>query len=86
LTERRGLRKTKTGKVVSDKMDKTIVVIIETSVKHPLYKKIIKRTLRLKAHDENNECVIGDKVKVMETRPLSKGKRWRLVEIVEKAK
>lgn len=86
MTEKRGLRKTKTGKVVSDKMDKTIVVIIETSVKHPLYKKIIKRTLRLKAHDENNECVIGDKVKVMETRPLSKGKRWRLVEIVEKAK
>ena len=86
MTERRGLRKTKTGKVVSDKMDKTIVIIIETSVKHPLYKKIIKRTLRLKAHDENNECVIGDKVKVMETRPLSKGKRWRLVEIVEKAK
>lgn len=86
MTEKRGLRKTKTGKVVSDKMDKTIIVIIETSVKHPLYKKIIKRTLRLKAHDENNECVIGDKVKVMETRPLSKGKRWRLVEIVEKAK
>lgn len=86
MTEKRGLRKTKTGKVVSDKMDKTIVVIIETSVKHPLYKKIIKRTLRLKVHDENNECVIGDKVKVMETRPLSKDKRWRLVEIVEKAK
>jgi small subunit ribosomal protein S17 len=86
LTEKRGLRKTKTGKVVSDKMDKTIVIIIETSVKHPLYKKIIKRTLRLKVHDENNECVIGDKVKVMETRPLSKDKRWRLVEIVEKAK
>ena len=86
MTERRGLRKTKTGKVVSDKMDKTIVVIIETSVKHPLYKKIIKRTLRLKVHDENNECVIGDKVKVMETRALSKDKRWRLVEIVEKAK
>lgn len=86
MTEKRGLRKTKTGKVVSDKMDKTIVIIIETSVKHPLYKKIIKRTLRLKAHDENNECVIGDKVKVMETRPLSKDKRWRLVEIVEKAK
>lgn len=86
MTEKRGLRKTKTGKVVSDKMDKTIVIIIETSVKHPLYKKIIKRTLRLKVHDENNECVIGDKVKVMETRPLSKDKRWRLVEIVEKAK
>ena len=86
MTEKRGLRKTKTGKVVSDKMDKTIVIIIETSVKHPLYKKIIKRTLRLKVHDENNECVIGDKVKVIETRPLSKDKRWRLVEIVEKAK
>lgn len=86
MTEKRGLRKIKTGKVVSDKMDKTIVIIIETSVKHPLYKKIIKRTLRLKVHDENNECVIGDKVKVMETRPLSKDKRWRLVEIVEKAK
>ena len=81
----RALRKTRVGKVVSDKMDKTIVVAIETSVKHPLYKKIIKRTLRLKAHDENNECSIGDKVKVMETRPLSKDKRWRLVEIVEKA-
>ena len=86
MTEIRGTRKIKTGKVVSDKMDKTIVVIIETSVRHPLYKKIIKRTLRLKAHDENNECVIGDKVKIMETRPLSKDKRWRLVEIVEKAK
>jgi small subunit ribosomal protein S17 len=81
----RALRKTKVGKVVSDKMDKTIVVAIETSVKHPLYKKIIKRTFKLKAHDENNECKIGDKVKVMETRPLSKDKRWRLVEIVEKA-
>ena len=79
------LRKTRVGKVVSDKMDKTIVVAIETSVKHPLYKKIIKRTYKLKAHDENNECKIGDKVKVMETRPLSKEKRWRLVEIVEKA-
>jgi small subunit ribosomal protein S17 len=81
----RALRKTKVGKVVSDKMDKTIVVAIETSVKHPLYKKIVKRTFKLKAHDENNECKIGDKVKVMETRPLSKDKRWRLVEIVEKA-
>jgi len=82
----RALRKTRIGKVVSDKMDKTIVVAIETSVKHPLYKKIIKRTYKLKAHDENNECKVGDKVKVMETRPLSKDKRWRLVEIVEKAR
>lgn len=81
----RALRKTRIGKVVSDKMDKTIVVAIETSVKHPLYGKIVKRTYKLKAHDENNECKIGDKVKVMETRPLSKDKRWRLVEIVEKA-
>ena len=84
--EERALRKTRVGKVVSDKMDKTIVVAIETSVKHPLYKKIVKRTYKLKAHDENNECSIGDKVKVMETRPLSKEKRWRLVEIVEKAR
>ncbi len=84
--EDRGMRKTRTGKVVSDKMDKTIVVAIETSVKHKLYKKIIKRTYKLKAHDENNECKIGDKVKVMETRPLSKDKRWRLIEIVEKAR
>ena len=82
----RGLRKTRIGKVVSDKMDKTIVVAIETSVKHPLYKKIVKRTYKLKAHDENNECSMGDKVKVMETRPLSKEKRWRLVEIIEKAR
>jgi small subunit ribosomal protein S17 len=81
----RALRKTRIGKVVSDKMDKTIVVAIETSVKHPLYGKIIKRTYKLKAHDENNECKMGDKVKVMETRPLSKEKRWRLVEVVEKA-
>ena len=81
----RTLRKTRIGKVVSDKMDKTIVVAIETSVRHPLYKKIVKRTYKLKAHDENNECKTGDKVKVMETRPLSKEKRWRLVEIVEKA-
>ena len=81
----RALRKTRVGKVVSDKMDKTIIVAIETSVKHPLYKKIIKRTYKLKAHDENNECKLGDKVKVMETRPLSKEKRWRLIEIVEKA-
>lgn len=82
----RNLRKTRTGKVVSDKMDKTIVVAIENHVKHPLYRKIVKRTYKLKAHDENNECGIGDIVKVMETRPLSKDKRWRLVEIVEKAK
>ena len=82
----RNLRKTRVGKVVSDKMDKTIVVEIEDNVKHPLYKKIVKRTYKLKAHDENNECNIGDRVKVMETRPLSKDKRWRLVEIIEKAK
>ncbi len=82
----RALRKTRVGKVVSDKMDKTIVVAIENSVKHPLYKKILKRTYKLKAHDEKNECRIGDKVRVMETRPLSKDKRWRLVEIVEKAR
>lgn len=80
----RALRKTRVGKVVSNKMDKTIVVAIETSVKHPLYGKIVKRTYKLKAHDEENQCQIGDKVKVMETRPLSKEKRWRLVEIVEK--
>jgi len=79
-------RKTRTGKVVSDKMDKTIVVAVETRVPHKLYKKIIKRTYKLKAHDENNECGIGDTVKVMETRPISKEKRWRLVEIIEKAK
>jgi 30S ribosomal protein S17 len=83
--EQRALRKTKVGKVVSNKMDKTITVAIEYSIKHPLYGKVIKRTYKLKAHDENNECQIGDKVKVMETRPLSKEKRWRLVEIVEKA-
>jgi small subunit ribosomal protein S17 len=82
----RNLRKTRIGKVVSDKMDKTIVVAIEDNVKHPLYNKIVKRTYKLKAHDEKNECNIGDRVKVMETRPLSKDKRWRLVEIIEKAK
>ena len=82
----RNLRKVRTGKVVSDKMDKTIVVAVEDHVKHPLYKKIIKRTYKLKAHDENNECRKGDTVKVMETRPLSKDKRWRLVEVVEKVK
>ena len=80
------MRKTEVGKVVSDKMDKTIVVAIENSVKHKLYKKIIKRTIKLKAHDENNECKIGDRVRIMETRPLSKDKRWRLVSILEKAK
>ena len=79
-------RKTRVGKVVSDKMDKTVVVIVEDRVAHPLYGKIVKRTYRLKAHDELNECGVGDRVKVMETRPLSKDKRWRVVEIVEKAK
>ena len=82
----RNLRKTRTGKVVSDKMDKTIVVAVQDNVKHPLYNKIVKRTYKLKAHDENNECGIGDTVKVMETRTLSKDKRWRLVEIIEKAR
>ena len=82
----RNLRKVRIGKVTSDKMDKTIVVAVVDNVKHPLYGKIVKRTYKLKAHDENNECNIGDRVKVMETRPLSKDKRWRLVEIIEKAK
>ena len=82
----RNLRKVRTGKVVSDKMDKTIVVAVEDHVIHPLYKTIVKRTYKLKAHDENNECRKGDTVKVMETRPLSKDKRWRLVEVVEKVK
>ena len=82
----RNLRKTRVGIVTSDKMDKTIVVSIIDNVKHPLYGKIVKRPYKLKAHDENNECHIGDRVKVMETRPLSKDKRWRLVEIIEKAK
>ena len=82
----RNLRKTRTGKVTSNKMDKTIVVAIENHVKHPLYGKIVKKTYKLKGHDEKNECNIGDTVKVMETRPLSKDKRWRLVEIVERAK
>ncbi len=85
-TVERNLRKTRTGKVVSDKMDKTVVVAIADHVQHPLYKKIVKRTVKLKAHDENNECRIGDRVLVMETRPLSKDKRWRVVEIIEKAK
>ena len=82
----RNLRKTRVGMVVSDKMDKTIVVAIKDNVRYPLYKKIIKRTIKLKAHDENNSCGIGDKVEIMETRPLSKDKRWRLVNIIEKAK
>ena len=82
----RNLRKTRVGKVVSDKMDTTIVVAIADNVKHPLYKKIIKRTVKLKAHDENNECRIGDRVEVMETRPLSKDKRWRVTNIIERAK
>ena len=84
--ERISSRKTRVGKVVSDKMDKTVVVAIEDRVAHPLYKKIVGRTYKLKAHDESNSCGVGDKVKVMETRPLSKDKRWRVVEIVEKAK
>ena len=86
MAEARGMRKTRTGVVVSDKMDKTIVVEIRTRVRHPLYGKIMNRTIKIKAHDENNECGIGDTVRIMETRPLSKDKRWRLVEIIEKAK
>ncbi len=82
----RNLRKTRVGKVVSDKMDKTIVVAIEDNVRHPLYKKIVKRTIRLKAHDEQNTCKVGDRVEIMETRPLSKDKRWRLVNVIERAK
>ena len=84
--EKRAFRKTRVGKVVSDKMDKTIVVAVLETYAHPLYKKTVRRTYKLKAHDENNACSIGDRVKVMETRPLSKDKRWRLVEIIEKAK
>jgi small subunit ribosomal protein S17 len=84
--EQRNLRKTRTGTVVSDKMDKTIVVAVKDSVQHPLYKKIIKRTVKFKAHDENNECKTGDRVTIMETRPLSRDKRWRLLKIIEKAK
>ena len=83
--EERNLRKSMVGTVVSDKMDKTVVVAVETSVAHPIYKKTVKRTYKLKAHDEDNSCKVGDKVLVMETRPLSKDKRWRVVEIVEKA-
>ena len=86
MAEARGMRKTRIGVVVSDKMDKTIVVAIRTRVKHPLYGKIMNRTNKIKAHDEQNQCGIGDTVKIMETRPLSKDKRWRLGEIVEKAK
>jgi len=86
MSTERNLRKTRVGKVVSDKMDKTVVVAIVDNVKHPLYKKIIKRTIKLKAHDEKNECRIGDRVEVMETRPLSKDKRWRVTNIIEKAK
>ena len=84
--EERNLRKTRVGKVISDKMDKAAVVAIEDNVKHPLYKKIIKNTVKLKAHDENNQCGVGDRVLIMETRPLSKDKNWRVVEIIEKAK
>ena len=84
--EERALRKTRVGRVVSDKMDKTIVIAIEDHVKHPVYGKIIKRTLKVHAHDEANECGVGDRVEIMETRPLSKTKRWRLVRIIEKAK
>ncbi len=82
----RNLRKTRTGYVVSDKMDKTVVIAIKDNVKHPLYNKIVKKTVKLKAHDENNACGVGDRVLVMETRPLSKDKHWRVVEIIEKAK
>ena len=86
MTQERARRKTRVGMVVSNKMDKTIVVAIEDNVKHPTYGKIIKRTLKVHAHDEKNECNVGDRVEIMETRPLSKTKRWRLVEIIEKAK
>ncbi len=82
----RNLRKTRVGVVVSDKMDKTVVIAIKDSIRHPLYNKIVKRTVKLKAHDEENQCGIGDRVRIMETRPLSKDKRWRVVEIIEKAK
>ena len=86
MTEERNLRKTRVGYVVSDKMDKTVVIAIQDNVKHPVYGKIIKRTLKVHAHDEENVCGIGDKVEIMETRPLSKTKKWRVVEIIEKAK
>ena len=86
MSEQRNMRKTVVGRVVSDKMDKTVVVAIQDSVKHLIYNKVIKRTVKRKAHDENNECRVGDRFRIMETRPLSKDKRWRLVEIIEKAK
>ena len=86
MTEERNLRKVRVGRVVSEKMNKTVVVAIEDNVKHPIYGKIIKRTLKVHAHDENNTCGVGDKVEIMETRPLSKTKRWRVVEVIEKAK
>ena len=86
MTEERNLRKVRVGRVVSDKMNKTVVIAIEDNVKHPIYGKIIKRTLKVHAHDEANACGIGDKVRIMETRPLSKTKRWRLVQVIEKAK
>ncbi|BCS80844.1 30S ribosomal protein S17 [Anaerocellum diazotrophicum] len=86
MEQKRGMRKTRVGFVVSDKMDKTVVVAVERLVQHPLYKKTIKRTTKFKAHDENNECRVGDKVLIMETRPLSKEKRWRVVQILERAK
>ncbi len=86
MTEERNLRKVRVGRVISDKMNKTVVVAIEDNVKHPVYGKIVKHTLKVHAHDENNECGIGDKVSIMETRPLSKTKRWRVVTIIEKAK
>lgn len=86
MDQKRGMRKTRVGVVVSDKMDKTVVVAVERLVQHPLYKKTIKRTTKFKAHDENNECRVGDKVLIMETRPLSKEKRWRVVQILERAK
>ena len=86
MTEESALRKVRVGMVVSDKMDKTVVIAIEDNVKHPVYGKIIKRTLKVHAHDESNECGVGDKVRIMETRPLSKTKRWRVVEVIEKAK
>ncbi len=86
MSEERNLRKSRVGYVVSDKMDKTVVISIKDNVKHPIYGKIVKRTLKVHAHDENNECGVGDKVSIMETRPLSKTKRWRVVSVIEKAK
>lgn len=86
MVEQRGLRKTRVGKVVSDKMDKTVVVSVDTLIRHPLYGKIVRRSKKFKAHDENNQCRTGDVVKIMETRPLSRDKNWRVVEIVEKAR